>query len=68
MSDRLHTAMAVTERHAVMICTTQVNGEWWVQTSVDGVVLSYENIGPVDESQPPVPRATRKRRPKKTPS
>jgi hypothetical protein len=63
-AERLHVTTARGHRHNATIRTEQVNGEWWVQTAVDGVVLSYENLGPVDEVHPPAPRITHERRPR----
>ena len=64
MSERLHVSLARSQNglHSAMVRTTQVDGDWWVQTTIDGVVVSYENIGPVDEVHPPKPRITHERR------
>ena len=64
MSDRLHYSTARNANHTATVKTEQVNGEWWLQTTVDGVVLAYENLGPVDEVHPPAPRITHERRPR----
>lgn len=62
MSERLTFSVARSDKHTTTVRTTQVDGEWWAQTSVDGVVLSYECLGPVDEVHPPKPRITHERR------
>lgn len=68
MTDRLHFSATYTAplrhngAHAVNVTTTQENGEWWTEMTVDGVVLAHETFGPVDEVHPPAPRITKARR------
>jgi hypothetical protein len=69
MSERLHFSVAHSQDglHTATVKAEQVDGEWWVRTTANGVVLAYECLGPVDEVHPPLPRITHERRPRKTP-
>lgn len=62
MSEHVHVSTIRTALHSGTVRVTQVDGEWWAQTTADGRVLAYECLGPVDEVHPPLPRITHERR------